>query len=109
MNHRAETGGAAGRADALERAAPCSDSLHIWGASGRGAVADCGVALSRRLLALSAGRLTRPIGQLNGAIQEYHYLPHRGVPLGPWGNAICHLDAWWSATRTASPTSSSIW
>jgi rhamnogalacturonan endolyase len=40
------------------------------------------------------GWLTRPVGQLNGAIQEYHYLPHRGVPLGPWANAICHLDAW---------------
>ncbi len=40
------------------------------------------------------GWLTRPIGQLNGAIQEYHYLPHRGVPLRPWANAICHLDAW---------------
>ena len=40
------------------------------------------------------GWLTRPIGQLNGAIQEYHYLPHRGVPLGRWANAICHLDAW---------------
>jgi hypothetical protein len=41
-----------------------------------------------------AGWLTRPLGQLNGAIQEYHYLPHRGVPLEPWANAICHLDAW---------------
>jgi hypothetical protein len=41
-----------------------------------------------------AGWLTRPIGQLNAAIQEYHYLPHRGVPLSPWANAICHLDAW---------------
>jgi rhamnogalacturonan endolyase len=41
-----------------------------------------------------AGWLTRPVGQLNAAIQEYHYLPHRGVPLGPWDNAICHLDAW---------------
>lgn len=40
------------------------------------------------------GWLTFPIGTLNGAIQEYHYLPHRGVPLGPWENAICHLDAW---------------
>jgi hypothetical protein len=40
------------------------------------------------------GWLTRPVGQLNAAIQEYHYLPHRGVPLGPWANAICHLDAW---------------
>jgi rhamnogalacturonan endolyase len=40
------------------------------------------------------GWLSRPLGQLNGAIQEYHYLPHRGVPLLPWANAICHLDAW---------------
>jgi hypothetical protein len=40
------------------------------------------------------GWLTRPVGQLNAAIQEYHYLPHRGVPLLPWANAICHLDAW---------------
>jgi len=21
------------------------------------------------------------------SIQEYHYLPNRGVPLGPWANA----------------------
>ncbi len=40
------------------------------------------------------GWLTRPIGQLNAAIQEYHYLSNRGVSLGPWANAICHLDAW---------------
>jgi rhamnogalacturonan endolyase len=40
------------------------------------------------------GWLTRPVGQLNAAIQEYHYLPHRGVLLGAWANAICHLDAW---------------
>ena len=40
------------------------------------------------------GWLSTPVGQLNGAIQEYHYLPHRGVPTGPWANAICHLDAW---------------
>jgi rhamnogalacturonan endolyase len=44
--------------------------------------------------AFPPGWLTRPIGQLNGAIQEYHYLPDRGVPLGPWANVICHLDAW---------------
>jgi rhamnogalacturonan endolyase len=44
--------------------------------------------------AFPPGWLTRPVGQHNGAIQEYHYLPHRGVPLGPWANAICHLDAW---------------
>ncbi len=40
------------------------------------------------------GWLSYPIGTLNAAIQEYHYLPHRGVPLGPWENAICHLDSW---------------
>ncbi len=40
------------------------------------------------------GPLSAPIGELNAAIQEYHYLPHRGVELGPWANAICHIDAW---------------
>lgn len=40
------------------------------------------------------GWLTSPVGTLNGAIQEYHYLPNRGVPLGPWANAVSHLDAW---------------
>ena len=40
------------------------------------------------------GWLTSPEGALNGAIQEYHYLPNRSVPLGPWANAIGHLDAW---------------
>jgi hypothetical protein len=40
------------------------------------------------------GPLSAPLGKLNGAIQEYHYLPHRGVPLESWANAICHIDAW---------------
>jgi hypothetical protein len=40
------------------------------------------------------GPLSAPLGKLNGAIQEYHYLAHRGVPLEPWANAICHIDAW---------------
>ena len=53
------------------------------------------------------GWLTSPVGALNGAIQEYHYLPHRGVPLGPWENAICHLDAWVVGDEEANPTSSS--
>ena len=39
------------------------------------------------------GRLSGPIGELNGAIQEYHYLPHRGVPLGPWANPMGELSA----------------
>jgi len=49
------------------------------------------------------GWLTHPIGQLNGAIQEYHYLPNRGVPLGPWANAICHLDAWVAGDEEGKP------
>ena len=40
------------------------------------------------------GVLSAPIGQLNPAIQEYHYLAQRGVPLAPWANAIGYLDAW---------------
>lgn len=40
------------------------------------------------------GWLSQPVGQLNAAIQEYHYLPHRGVPLAPWFNPIVHQDAW---------------
>jgi len=38
--------------------------------------------------------ISEPIKQLTNAIQEYHYLPHRGVPLDPWENAICHDDVW---------------
>jgi hypothetical protein len=40
------------------------------------------------------GWLTSPVGTLNAAIQEYHYLPHRGVPLDPWESPIAHLDSW---------------
>ena len=39
------------------------------------------------------GLLSSPVGQLNGAIEEYHYLAHRGVALDPWANAIGHLRA----------------
>ncbi len=49
------------------------------------------------------GLLSRPLGFINGAIQEYHYLPQRGVPLGPWGNAICYLDAWAAGTDDHGP------
>lgn len=40
------------------------------------------------------GWLTSPVGTLNAAIQEYHYLPNRGVPLAPWESPIAHLDSW---------------
>ncbi|HVR69725.1 MAG TPA: hypothetical protein VMT87_02675 [Vicinamibacteria bacterium] len=52
------------------------------------------------------GWLSTPVmtnGTLNGAIQEYHYLPHRGVPLGPWENAICYLDAWVASDEDGVP------
>ncbi|MBL8178414.1 MAG: hypothetical protein JNK48_27315 [Bryobacterales bacterium] len=40
------------------------------------------------------GALSAPMGQLNGAIQEYHYVAYRGVPTAPWRNPIVHEDAW---------------
>lgn len=49
------------------------------------------------------GWLSEPVGQLNAAIQEYHYLPHRGVPLEPWENAILHLDAWVVSDEDGKP------
>jgi hypothetical protein len=49
------------------------------------------------------GPLTSPVGKLGGAIQEYHYLAHRGVPLGPWANAICHIDAWVAGEEDGKP------
>jgi hypothetical protein len=49
------------------------------------------------------GWLTSPVGTLNGAIQEYHYLANRGVPLGPWENAVAHLDAWVAGDENGTP------
>jgi rhamnogalacturonan endolyase len=43
---------------------------------------------------LPPGWLSSPVGMLNPAIQEYHYLAHRGVPTGRWASAIAHLDSW---------------
>lgn len=50
-----------------------------------------------------AGRLSAPLGELNSAIEEYHYFPHRGVPLGPWANAIGYLDAWLVGDEDGKP------
>src|SRR4051795_7129905 len=49
------------------------------------------------------GWLSKPVGTLNAAIQEYHYLPNRGVPTGPWANAICHLDPWVAGDEDGVP------
>jgi hypothetical protein len=50
-----------------------------------------------------SGWLSSPINQLNGAIQQYHYFPHRGVPLEPWANPIVHLDAWVVSDEDGKP------
>ena len=49
------------------------------------------------------GLLSEPLGRLNPAVQEYHYLAHRGVPTGPWANAICYLDAWAAGDEDGRP------
>lgn len=50
-----------------------------------------------------AGKLSAPVGELNPAIQEYHYLPHRGVPLWPWANPIVHNDSWVVSDEDGKP------
>ena len=49
------------------------------------------------------GMLSAPIGQLNGAIQEYHYIEHRGVRTRPWRNPIVHLDSWAAGDEGSEP------
>jgi len=47
--------------------------------------------------------LSRPIGQLNGAVQEVHYIGARSLPGGVWENAICHQDAWLGGDEDGRP------
>jgi hypothetical protein len=49
------------------------------------------------------GLLSQPLGQLNGAIQEYHYIEHRGVRTHPWRNPIAHLDSWAVSDEDGKP------
>lgn len=49
------------------------------------------------------GLLSRPLGQINPAVQEYHYLAHRGVPLEPWSMPIVYLDAWAAGDEDGRP------
>jgi hypothetical protein len=50
-----------------------------------------------------AGLLSQPMGQLNGAIQEYHYIEHRGIRTHPWRNPIVHLDSWAVSDEEGKP------
>jgi rhamnogalacturonan endolyase len=49
------------------------------------------------------GMLSAPLGLLNGAIQEYHYIEHRGVRTHPWRNPIVHLDTWAAGDEAEGP------
>jgi len=49
------------------------------------------------------GMLSAPLGLLNGAIQEYHYIEHRGVRTHPWRNPIVHLDSWAAGDEADGP------
>ena len=49
------------------------------------------------------GLLSYPVGQLNPAIQEYHWLSSRGVDLWPWENALVYMDAWAKGEEDGKP------
>ena len=49
------------------------------------------------------GMLSAPIGQLNAAVQEYHWLARRGVPLEPWENSFIYLDPWTIGEEDGKP------
>jgi rhamnogalacturonan endolyase len=49
------------------------------------------------------GVLSAPLGLLNGAIQEYHYIEHRGVRTLPWRNPLVHLDTWAAGDDSDGP------
>jgi hypothetical protein len=47
--------------------------------------------------------LSAPVKELTNAIQEYHYLAHRGVDTRPWQKAISHDDAWLAGDEDGRP------
>src|SRR5436190_105874 len=49
------------------------------------------------------GMLSAPLGQLNAAVQEYHWLEKRGVSLEPWENSIMYLDPWTAGEEDGKP------
>src|SRR5688572_4069130 len=49
------------------------------------------------------GVLSAPLGLLNGAVQEYHYIEHRGVSTLPWRNPLVHLDTWAAGDDSEGP------
>src|SRR5262249_30238093 len=51
----------------------------------------------------SPGLFNRPVGPIKRGVSGYPNLANRGVPLGPWANAICHLDAWVAGDEEGKP------
>jgi hypothetical protein len=49
------------------------------------------------------GMLSAPLGQLNPAVQEYHWIEKRGVSLEPWENSIMYLDPWTAGEEDGKP------
>ncbi len=43
---------------------------------------------------LPAGWLSEPLGRLNTAIQEFHWIAGRALPQGAWSNGVVDQDAW---------------
>jgi hypothetical protein len=77
--------------------AACTASTEVKASDDRGRCAPQ-ILFSDDFSRLPAGRLIEPRGAIGGhqggAIHEYHHVSDRGVPLAPWVNATCHLDAW---------------
>src|SRR5208282_4750099 len=52
---------------------------------------------------LPAGWLSEPIGRLNTAIQEFHWIPSRALPHGAWSNGVVDQDAWLVSSEEGKP------
>jgi rhamnogalacturonan endolyase len=50
-----------------------------------------------------AGWLSKPVGQLNTAIQEFHWIASRALPHGAWGNGVVDHDAWLVSSEDGKP------
>jgi rhamnogalacturonan endolyase len=82
--------------------------IRIYSKWAFGAVLSVSVAFAGELFRDDFSRipprvLSEPIKQLTNAIQEYHYLEHRGVSTQPWENAIIHMDVWAGGDEDGKP------
>jgi hypothetical protein len=66
-------------------------------------MAGAGELFSDDFSSLPPRLLSAPVKELTNAIQEYHYLAHRGVDTRPWQKVICHDDAWIAGDEGGRP------